>query len=977
MSTPAPSQPDGTHRCYSGVPVTSRGEHANPLDEHAAAAGEPASAKERAAAGELSADKGQTTDKRQTTARETISQRVPTARYAAPVRSSTWLTTILAPIAAVAIAWCLAFLCMLVLPTLPSTIRHELVDFGLSWKGGSLAHYSTLALRYTAMALSGWLTIRSGDVTSTSWTPTLTLTIVIAVVIYAAHRREFRRNPTGASRIALPRVVSGLVLASLAGLLIRFSTAHSGTFSEGEPVTTTIAPSPAGIVFGFLLGFLAVALAWSFADRPRAADRFQRIQRPASTYSLSLRAISHATRVSLAFFIVAPLVAGLGAGLLDLVDQIFFGSALPATALIFRIPTLYTTGVFSMLGAFGGLRYHGPVTEDVRSYRSFRPVYETQQIFADESPLYYGLALLVIAVLVYFARLWGRTRDPRTESGLGNRLCAPVLFTLIGVVLIRITAQSLSSDRPVGPYGTGGAHYYHNGLTWTDLVWFFAFGVVFELLAAFFSWRQTRTTTHHEQAAARQRADVLWLVTFLAPLAAVAAAGGLALLCASALPYAPAEVQEAGSRFGLWWYSNPDADTLALAFRTTALALCATFTTTTYIDNVDYHSYEVATGAWLPALTLTVVVTLVIFAAHRLEVRDPRHATAVRAPAIYSGITLAFLTQVIRLQTNKTFSTEDRVYRFDTDVSFPLSGLLLAFLIGLIPVLLARTTGATRTTGSTRTTDTAHTADVTRRKRQRRSLGVLRTPKVMQALRVALSFLIVTPLVAGFVSVIIETLPLTAPSAAFAVAAPYLYNIGVFTMLGSLGGFAQSGPVAAEAGSTTRLILSDFSPINYCLSIVVLAFVACFAVVWARTGQPLAHRKRDALILPAATTALGVLLILTDTVKLISTAPVGPYATSGAMTYTLSVSWLSVLWFFALGVSIECLARVIARSARFRLWAAKPPRSERRLQRRGEQKQRHEQLQHDDALDFSLLPDVPTGHPDTDPHAAPSSTPAL
>ncbi|AWE42939.1 hypothetical protein DDD63_09530 [Actinobaculum sp. 313] len=556
-------------------------------------------------------------------------------------------------------------------------------------------------------------------------------------------------------------------------------------------------------------------------------------------------------------------------------------------------------------------------------------------------------------------------------------MCAPVLFTLIGVVLIRITAQSLSSDRPVGPYAAGGAHYYRNGLTWTDLVWFFAFGVVFELLAAFFSWRQARTTTHHEQASVRQRADVLWLVTFLAPLVAVAAAGGLALLCATSLPHAPAEVQETGSRLGLWWYSNPDADTLALAFRTTALALCAAFTTTTYIDNVDYHSYEVATGTWLPALTLTVVVALVIFAAHRLEIRDPRHSTAVRAPALYSGITLAVLTQVLRLQTNKTFSIDERVYRFDTDVSFPLSGLLLAFVVGFIPVLLARATdtaratGTTRTTRATRATGTTHTTVSTPGRNLKKLLTALRAPKVAQALRIGLAFLIATPLATGLASVLIETLPLSTPSAAFGATLPYVYNMGVFTMLGSLGGYARSGPVTPPAGDTTHLILSTFSPMNYCLSLVVLAFVVGFAVVWARTGQPLLHARRDRLILPAVITVLGVCLILTDAVKLISTAPVGPYATSGALSYTLTLSWLSVLWFVALGAAIECLARVFTRSARFERWAAKPPRRERR-RRRLEQERQGQAVP-----DFSLLPDVPTGHPDTDPHAAPSSAPAL
>ncbi|RTE48976.1 hypothetical protein [Actinobaculum sp. 352] len=446
-------------------------------------------------------------------------------RTLARMRSIGWLTTALAPLAAVFVAWFVAFLSALTLPGILDSLAAELAgdygpgsSFSRSWLTSEYqADYVRLALYSTAFALCGaYKSVveaaylgESVSVSTTVWFPALTLTVFIGLMIYAAHRFESRRLPRNALTIWGPAAISGAVL-SLTTLVLR--PLASQTYDLGEDllnsalgsygdtsdlgVTANITPSLLGLLLGFLLGALPVALARSFGERPTSGSRFAFQTRRQGRTTL------HALRICLAFLLFTPLATGVLNTFLLVND-----TPLPVTAVIFAVPFLYNIGVYTMLGSFGGLAHMSGRTNFPGTFStgSGSSIEETHAVFESLPSMHYTAIIVVVAGLIASAIVWGRTRDPFTQRTPWGWLAIPTLSTVLGIVLIIVDALRLSGNIPDLGYGSGAGQYGVTlSLSWLSILWFFGFGLLLELASRAFSTLGSSTPPATYPAAAPQ-----------------------------------------------------------------------------------------------------------------------------------------------------------------------------------------------------------------------------------------------------------------------------------------------------------------------------------------------------------------------------------------------------------------------------------------------------------------------------------------
>lgn len=409
------------------------------------------------------------------------------------MRGRTWLIAALSPVLALLMTYLVALFCLLLGPSLEqlaqaageeipplSTVLPSLID-GVPSTAVSALVLTLLGLA-APISMTVKLTTDFGFPFSfhvSLWMVPLTLTLVMALVVFLLHRKECRGISQSGVMVAVPSLVSGAVLAAIAAVASLFTTIDMSvspqllsTFGEDFGLETSMSLHATWLVLGaFALGFLPAALARLNAIRPRRTT-YVYTSLPSHTH-----AFAHALRTSLIVFLGAALATGLYVA----VYALFKLDGVPASILVYGLPFLVNLGIACVFGSMGGF---GVVTMNAPSdLGGGIPGVENETMRAlifDGAPwTIWIMVIFVISAFVLGAVYWGRTRDPRTEHGILSWLALPVTFSAVGFAAVALNMLVM------GGSVLGETISVMVRLSWLDMLWVIGIAILMEIISRF------------------------------------------------------------------------------------------------------------------------------------------------------------------------------------------------------------------------------------------------------------------------------------------------------------------------------------------------------------------------------------------------------------------------------------------------------------------------------------------------------------
>ncbi len=410
------------------------------------------------------------------------------------MRSQTWLVAVLSPFVALLVTYLVTLLSLSLGPSLEqlaqrlgaeipllSTILPDISD------GAPSMAVSALVLTLLGLATPMSVTIKLvSDLgfplsfQTSIWVVPLTLTLVGALVVFLAHRKECRGVSQAGFMVILPALLSGAVLAVAAGVASLFTTINMGVspqllsmLGEGLGLEISAKFDALWLILGaFALGFFPAALARLNAIRPRRTT-YVYTSLPSHTH-----AFAHALRTSFTVLIGAALATGLHMT----VYLLFKLDGVPASSLFSSLPFLVNLGIACIFGALGGFGVVSMKTPSNfgGSILGGSENETTRALIFDGAPwTIWIMVIFVASALVLGAIYWGHTRDPRTERGVLSWLALPVSFTCAGVLAIALNMLVIRGSF------FGETLSVIVRLSWLDLIWVIGIGILMEITSRF------------------------------------------------------------------------------------------------------------------------------------------------------------------------------------------------------------------------------------------------------------------------------------------------------------------------------------------------------------------------------------------------------------------------------------------------------------------------------------------------------------
>ena len=414
------------------------------------------------------------------------------------ISGRTWLTSVLAPLVGVAVAYLLVWVSLLLTPNLQELVEAsgeggpggaQIATMANDWFEG-VPNMATSALILLAMGFLAPISATVSVVTEFGfpipiqiflWSTPLTVTVIVAVIVFSMHRRDCRKVSQAAPALWIPALLSAAVLAALGLLAALFAKTHvvfspppEAGVSDVQDITAT-----SQVNIAWLLGAaFAIGLLTALLGRLNAipARRATYAFTSAPTYTPS---IAHGLRVSFGILLLSVIATGIYITIYMLMK---LEDGVPASILFYALPFFVNIGLLTTLGSLGALgvavmRVPGELAaagdptgmagnEDIR-----------EMLFRDAPWTIWIMAALVALSVILGGVYWARTRDPRRERGAVSWLILPVSFTAIGALAIA-TNMMLFSASVMGEQVQLTAR-----LSWFTLAWFFALGLIAEIVA--------------------------------------------------------------------------------------------------------------------------------------------------------------------------------------------------------------------------------------------------------------------------------------------------------------------------------------------------------------------------------------------------------------------------------------------------------------------------------------------------------------
>ena len=410
------------------------------------------------------------------------------------MRGRTWLVAAFSPAVALLIAYLVTLLSLALGPSpeqLAQAAGEEIPPLSTVLPGlvDGVPNTAVSALILTLLGLAAPMSMTIKLVASLGfplsfqlsvWIVPLTLTLVMALVIFLLHRKECRGISQSGLMVSLPALLSGAVFAVIAGVASLFTTLNMSvspqllsTLGEDFGLEASMSFDAVWLILGaFVLGFLSAALARLNAIRPRRTT-YAYTSLPSHAH-----AFAHALRTSFTVLVGAALATGLYMAVYALLQL----DGVPANILFYSLPFLINVGIACIFGAIGGL---GVVTMDAPSdFGGGIPggsENETMRaLIFDGAPwTIWIMAIFVVSALVLGAVYWGRTRDPRTEHGVLSWLALPIAFSFAGFLAISLNMLV------IGGSFFGEIISVTIRLSWLDLLWVIGIGILMEIISRF------------------------------------------------------------------------------------------------------------------------------------------------------------------------------------------------------------------------------------------------------------------------------------------------------------------------------------------------------------------------------------------------------------------------------------------------------------------------------------------------------------
>lgn len=417
----------------------------------------------------------------------------------------TWLTSVLTPIIALIVAYLVALISLALLPNLTDLANSGEISgapvppdltAGLEELSGNFPGVWEWAFVLLISALGAPLQLlldlsmdlgfgdssaESANMEVSLWIVPLMLTVLIAAVIYWAHRREGRKIRNSQTLVWVPALVSGVV-TGLLGLLLslpRFINLSAADIADMVDPTNDLGEFGASLDFslvlqsshlgaiagGFAIGFLAAAL-----------GRMSTVPAKRNLYSVSSRptpgpTLIQAVRVTLGTILAATLVAGI---YLAVYAMISADGDVPRSLFFAAVPFLINIGLIGLIGSLGGsgVGMSNLDSPDSMGGRLFDGAPWNVQV---------PIAILMVIIVVLGGIWWARTRDPRYERNGIMHAIVPVAFLIIGAVATAVNKVSLGFSLTAPGESENGTVYLQ--ISWLALLWYLAMGLIVEAIA--------------------------------------------------------------------------------------------------------------------------------------------------------------------------------------------------------------------------------------------------------------------------------------------------------------------------------------------------------------------------------------------------------------------------------------------------------------------------------------------------------------
>ena len=408
----------------------------------------------------------------------------------------TWLVAVLAPLVGLLVAYLIALISLLVAPSAQEIM--SLSDGALEgapttpdvtdWIEGAPST-ALSALILLVMGLIAPIRATVSVITEFGFpipiqislvAIPLTLTVTVAVVIFFMHRRSCRRISQSPLLLWLPALISAGVLAGAALILAQFTKTRIIFTPPAEAGITEIhgVNMTSELDLAWLaLAALAIGLLASFLGRLNAIPARRAAYASTSVPNLT-PSIAHGLRVSFGVLVLSVLSTGVYMTIYALVKM---EEDVPLRIVFYVLPYLVNLGVVTTLSSLGGLgvmTMRAPsqiTTQDPTGLSDYERVRE--QIFQGAPWTVWIMAVLVVLAVVIGGIHWARTRDPRRERGLVSWLILPLSFTLFGAAAIAANMLVFFGS------AIGEEVDLTMRMSWLNLGWFFAMGLVTEIVA--------------------------------------------------------------------------------------------------------------------------------------------------------------------------------------------------------------------------------------------------------------------------------------------------------------------------------------------------------------------------------------------------------------------------------------------------------------------------------------------------------------
>ncbi|MFT0847436.1 hypothetical protein VR010_06730 [Actinomycetaceae bacterium L2_0104] len=414
------------------------------------------------------------------------------------ISGRTLLTSVLAPIVGVAVAYLLVWVSLLLTPSLQELVEAsgqggpggaEIASMVNDWFEG-VPNMATSALILLAMGFLAPISATVSVVTEFGfpipiqmflWSTPLTVTVIVAVIVFSMHRRDCRKVSQAAPALWIPALLSGAVLTGL-GLLaalfaktrVVFSPPPEAGISDIQDVTITSQINIAWLLgAAFAIGLLAALL-----------GRLNAIPARRATYALTSApnytpSIAHGIRVSFGILLLSVISTGIYIMIYMLLK---LEDGVPASILFSALPFFVNIGLLTTLGSLGALgvatmRVPGDIAAagDPTGMAGNQDIREL--LFQDAPWTIWIMAAFVALSIIIGGVYWARTRDPRRERGAVSWLILPLSFTAVGALALA-TNMLVFSGSVMGEEVQLTAR-----LSWFSLAWFFAMGLIAEIVA--------------------------------------------------------------------------------------------------------------------------------------------------------------------------------------------------------------------------------------------------------------------------------------------------------------------------------------------------------------------------------------------------------------------------------------------------------------------------------------------------------------